>query len=287
MTNTSQKSNPSYFKTAQILVSFWQDPSEHVRMAARSLFHFSAPRAIPVSVFSERTTPPAYTSIPGHLTEEYFYYDKNNAFGDKYLYSNDGDTNTAWLESYGSEDWISWIGGTMQDAIASNVVVAATLAVWHPSIVKTNLAVMVVNHLVRLVMSFNDRYSSTAAELLAEGMDSTWKTCIDSKIPQIIKDIFSQIEHLNDVSSAKLKQNGALSINIQETLVDILLPSLAMANIPGFLNVIESQIWTTSSDSPVHLVSVKILIRVIRGLPKLLAPYLDKVGRNSFWMIFR
>ncbi|KAL0393598.1 UNVERIFIED_CONTAM: hypothetical protein Slati_4326000 [Sesamum latifolium] len=50
-----------------------------------------------------------------------------------------------------------------------------------------------------------------------------------------------------------------------------------MADVPGFLHVIESQIWSTASDSPVHVVSLMTLIRVVRGSPRNLAPYLDKV----------
>jgi len=40
--------------------------------------------------------------------------------------------------------------------------------------------------------------------------------------------------------------------------------------------VIESQIWATSSDSPVHVASLKTLTRAVRGAPKALAPYLEK-----------
>jgi hypothetical protein len=43
------------------------------------------------------------------------------------------------------------------------------------------------------------------------------------------------------------------------------------------LAVIESQIWSTASDSPVHLVSLLTLIRITRGSPRYLAQYLDKV----------
>ncbi|KAK2664158.1 hypothetical protein Ddye_002732 [Dipteronia dyeriana] len=50
-----------------------------------------------------------------------------------------------------------------------------------------------------------------------------------------------------------------------------------MTDILGFLTVVESQIWSTASDSPVHLVSLKTIIRVVRGSPRSLAQYLDKV----------
>ncbi|KAK4365429.1 hypothetical protein RND71_016787 [Anisodus tanguticus] len=126
-----------------------------------------------------------------------------------------------WLESFEMQDWISCVGGTSQDAMTSHIIVAAALAVCYPSLVKPNLVGLAVNPLVKLVMAMNEKYSSTAAEILAEGMESTWK-------------------------------NPSTSVWIHDILVGILLPSLAMADVLGFLNVIESQIWSTASDSPVH-----------------------------------
>ncbi|XVF51412.1 hypothetical protein PTKIN_Ptkin04bG0183300 [Pterospermum kingtungense] len=153
----------------------------------------------------------------------------------------------AWLESYQMQDWISCVGGTSQDAMTSHIIVAAAL------------------------------FSSTAAELLAEGMETTWKACIGSEVPRSIGDIFFQIECGSGPSADSAGGNPAVPASIRETLVETLLPSLAMADIPGFLTVIESQIWSTASDSPVHLVSLTTLIRVVRGSPRSLVQYLDKV----------
>ncbi|KAL2547655.1 Transducin/WD40 repeat-like superfamily protein [Forsythia ovata] len=174
-------------------------------------------------------------------------------------------------------DWTSCVRGTSQDAMASQIIVAAALAVWYSSLVKPRLAIVVVHPLMKLVMATNEKYSCTAAEILAEGMESTWKACISSEIPRLIADIFFQVECVSGASANASAQNSAASLNIRETLVGILLPSLAMADIPGFLHVIESQIWSTASDSPVHVVSLMTLIRVVRGSPRNLAPYLDKV----------
>ncbi|KAF0902107.1 hypothetical protein E2562_012875 [Oryza meyeriana var. granulata] len=71
-------------------------------------------------------------------------------------------------------------------------------------------------------------------------------------------------------------EQGEVAVTMREALVGTLLPSLAMADIVGFFGLIQSQIWATSSDSPVHVISIKTLIRVVRGAPKALAPYLDK-----------
>jgi hypothetical protein len=191
----------------------------------------------------------------------------------------DDDTSqiSSWLESLENQEWLSWIGGTSQDAVASNIIVAAAFVVWYPSIVKVKLAKLVVNQLIKLVMSMNDRYSSTAAELLAEGMESTWKACLGTDIAHFLSDVLFQIECLSSAPSSNAIYKTAVAVTMREALVGTLLPSLAMADIMGFFGVIESQIWATSSDSPVHVVSLKTLIRVVRGSPKALAPYLDKV----------
>ncbi|XP_039142802.1 uncharacterized protein LOC120280128 [Dioscorea cayenensis subsp. rotundata] len=270
----------------QLLASFWQDPSEHVRMAARSLFHCAAPRAIPHPLCGEKIV-----LIDGLMSHIPATEARESSRNDESLSRNCMDSNTsiddprtdkvkssiiAWLESFGVQDWISCIGGTTQDAMASHIIVASALAVWYPSIVKDELAKLVVNQLIKLVMSTHDQYSSTAAELLAEGMESTWKACTGPDITHLVEDIFFQIECLSSTPASGSVQNPTVAFNVREALVGILLPSLAMADVPGFLNVIEGQIWATSSDSPVHLISLKTLIRIIRGSPKALVPYLDK-----------
>lgn len=272
----------------QLLVSFWQDESDHVRMAARSLFHCAASRAIPFPLRNEKANDHAellnssYEIVQSEL--------KNSSTGETFQSSleserqpeaqgvshDEGSEILSWLESFEEfeeQDWISSVGGTSQDAMNSHIIVAAALAVWYPSLVKPNLAMLAVHPLMKLVMAMNGKYSSTAAEILAEGMEGTWKACISSEIPRLIGDIFFQIECVSGASA----QNPSPSLDIRETLIGILLPSLAMADISGFLNVIERQIWSTASDSPVHIVSLMTLIRVVRGSPRNLAQYLDKV----------
>uniref|UniRef100_A0A6V7QW68 Uncharacterized protein n=1 Tax=Ananas comosus var. bracteatus TaxID=296719 RepID=A0A6V7QW68_ANACO len=271
----------------QLLVSFWQHPCEHVRMAARSLFHCAAPRAVPCPLYKQKIKSSEFPSSPlNHM--ENLLPDMKNASLTDYLESEGYTENLnrhesesspilSWLDSFENQEWVSWIGATSQDAKASNIIVAAALAAWYPSIVKDELPNLVVNQLIKLLMSMNDRYSSTAAELLAEGMESTWKDCLGADIPKLTGDIFFQIECLSGTPASCGIRNPVVAVTIREALVDILLPTLAMADIVGFFGVIEGQIWATSSDSPVHLVSVKTLIRVVRGSPKTLAPYLDKV----------
>ncbi|KAL8064093.1 hypothetical protein ABFS82_01G068400 [Erythranthe guttata] len=268
----------------QLLVSFWQDDFEHVKMAARSLFHCAASRAIPLPLFSTKGNQRVNSQIYPHEVSEK-EHDSTTAVHPSY----DGKTETegdfveeeaeitSWLESYEVHDWISCVGGTTQDAMTSQIVVAAALAVWYPSLVKPRLSMMVVHPLVKLVMSINEKYSAAASEILAEGMESTWKACIGSEIPRLIGDIFFQVECVSGASANASSQHSAASVKIRETLVGILLPSLGMADIPGYLHVIESQIWSTASDSPVHVVALMTLIRIIRGSPRNLAPYLDKV----------
>ncbi|KAH0910586.1 hypothetical protein HID58_033907 [Brassica napus] len=165
-------------------------------------------------------------------------------------------------------------GGTSQDAMAAHIIVAAALSIWYPSLVKPGLAMLVVHKLLNLVMAMSEKYSSTAAELLSEGMETTWKLLIGPDIPRIVSDIFFQIEC---VSSSARAHQAVLSSSIKETLVEVLLPSLAMADVTGFLSMIESQIWSTASDSPVHVVSLRTLIRIIRASPRNLVLHLEKV----------
>ncbi|XP_078443078.1 transducin/WD40 repeat-like superfamily protein isoform X2 [Wolffia australiana] len=240
----------------QLLASFWQDPSEPVRMAARSLFHCAAPRSIPETLFRRSSAPPR---------SEILFSDENQAEG------LEESQIVEWMESFEAQDWVSCVGGTTQDSMASLIIVAAALAVWYPSIVKPKVAELVTVRLVKLVMAMNERYSSTAAELLAEGMDATWKVHIGQDFPHLLGDVFFQVECLNGGSTSGPIQN------IRDTLVNVLLPSLAMAEVSGFLTIIESQLSATPSDSTIHRVSLNTLIRVVRGSPRSLVPFIDKV----------
>ncbi|XP_054824182.1 uncharacterized protein LOC129322131 isoform X2 [Prosopis cineraria] len=264
----------------QLLVAFWQAESEHIRMAARSLFHCAASHAIPVPLRNLNTT--EQTNIKSVARSRGKEQGNTGLKSDEQEVTSQTEESNilAWLESFEVQDWISCVGGTSQDAMTSHIIVAAALAIWYPSLVKPSLATLIVHPLMKLAMAMNEKYSSTAAELLAEGMENTWKDCIGSEIPRLIGDIFFQIE-LNGSSTSLVAEIPAVSVSIQQSLVEILLPSLAMADIPGFLTVIESQIWSTASDSPVHLVSLMTLIRVMRGSPRNLAQYLDKWDRSA------
>ncbi|KAK7369730.1 hypothetical protein VNO80_11773 [Phaseolus coccineus] len=265
----------------QLLVAFWQDESEHVRMAARSIFHCAASHVIPLPL---RNLKPTESNNMSFHTGSRDMHNLGNTREDsispkvdKQGISQDEESKIlAWLESFEVHDWISCVGGTSQDAMTSHIIVAGALAIWYTSLVKPGLARLVVHPLMKLAMAMNEKYSSTAAELLAEGMESTWKECIVSEIPRLIGDIFFQVE-LSGPSSKSVKEISDASFSIKKTLVEVLLPSLAMADIAGFLAVIESQIWSTASDSPVHMVSLLTLIRIMHGSPKNLAQYLDKV----------
>lgn len=226
-------------------------------MAARSLFHCAASRAIPRPLRNDKSCYVGSNGSPENISL--------NSNMERISESEDSEM-VAWLESFERQDWISCVGGTSQDSMTSHIVVAAALVVWYPSLVKSTLAMLCVHSLLKLVMAMNEKYSSTAAEILSEGMENTWSVCISSEIPRLISDVFHQIEY-----------GSVTSVEIRESLVGILLPSLAMTDVPAFLHVIERQIWSTASDSPVHIVSLMTLIRVTRGSPRNLAPYLDKV----------
>ncbi|KMT12020.1 hypothetical protein BVRB_5g099790 [Beta vulgaris subsp. vulgaris] len=263
----------------QLLVSFWQDEDEHVRLTARSLFHCAASRAIPPPLCCLRTAEHLkFVDSVDQVGGSELEYEKMTERPDIQGDSRAGEADILkWLESFELQDWISCVGGTSQDAMTSHIIVAAALAVWYPSIVKASLALLVVHPLIKLVMAMNEKYSCTAAELLAEGMESTWKACIGSEIHGLIGDIFFQIECVSGASASISSVAAAVPPKLRETLVSILLPSLALADIPGFLTVVEGLIWSTASDSPVHLVSLMTLIRLMRGSPRNLAQYLNKV----------
>ncbi|CAM8955422.1 unnamed protein product [Rhodiola kirilowii] len=269
----------------QLLVMFWQDRSQHVRMAARTLFHCAASRAIPAPLCIK-----SFSLKAPNMSI-------NNATGDTIVNSEEKSNTTTpdqaprrtnlsdvdesnilnWIESFEVQDWITCVGGTSQDETNSRIIVAAALAIWYPSMVKPSLAMLVVHPLMKVVMAMNVKYSSTAAELLAEGMESTWKQCIVSEIPNLIEDIFIQIECVNGASGDSSAEALTESVTFKETLVEVLLPCVAMADIHGFLTVIESQIWSTSSDSPVHSVALKTLVRAIHVSPRSFIVHLNKV----------
>ncbi|GJT55244.1 hypothetical protein Tco_0990298 [Tanacetum coccineum] len=157
------------------------------------------------------------------------------------------------LESFERQDWISCVWGTSQDAMTSHGV-TAVLAVWYPNLVKPSLAMLCVHPLLKLVMAMNDKYNSTAAEILAEGMENTWSLCIASEIPRILLDILFQIEHVNG-ASAKPSHGSYTFVEIRVSLVELILP-----------------------------MSLMTLIRVTRGSPRNLAPYLDKYDEDKILM---
>ncbi|CAH2071149.1 unnamed protein product [Thlaspi arvense] len=270
----------------QLLVTFWQDRSEQVRMAARSIFHHTASFAIPLPLCSDHASehaklmrslsgislhePKALGSEEEHSTNS---VDSEHIHEAQRLSQAEESELLSWLESFEMQDWISCVGGTSQDAMAAHIIVAAALSIWYPSLVKPGLAMLVVHKLLNLVMAMSEKYSSTAAELLSEGMETTWKLLIGPDIPRIVSDIFFQIECVSSSAGA----HQAVPSSIKETLVEVLLPSLAMADVLGFLSIIESQIWSTASDSPVHVVSLRTLIRIIRASPRNLVLHLDKV----------
>ena len=60
-----------------------------------------------------------------------------------------------------------------EDENASSVITVAALAVWYPSLLKSNFAATVAPQFVNLVMAVNGRDSVAAAKPIAEGMEST------------------------------------------------------------------------------------------------------------------
>uniref|UniRef100_A0ACD6ASH8 Uncharacterized protein n=1 Tax=Avena sativa TaxID=4498 RepID=A0ACD6ASH8_AVESA len=198
-------------------------------MAARSLFHCSAPRSVPQPLRIQRNKfPNAHLSssglvdnlIPAMQNASVSSYGQLKTDGEIFDRDDDDDTSqiSSWLESLENQEWLSWIGGTSQDAVASNIIVAAAFVVWYPSIVKVKLAKLVVNQLIKLVMSMNDRYSSTAAELLAEGMQSTWKACLGTDIAHFLSDVLFQIECLSSAPSNNAIYKTAVAVTMREAL---------------------------------------------------------------------
>lgn len=260
-------------------------------MAARSIFHHTASLAIPLPLCSEHAS--EHAKLVKSLSEISLHEPKvlsteeehpTNSLDSEHiqeaqrLSQAEESELLSWLESFEMQDWISCVGGTSQDAMAAHIIVAAALSIWYPSLVKPGLAMLVVHKLLNLVMAMSEKYSSTAAELLSEGMETTWKPWLGPDIPRIVSDIFFQIECV----SSSVGTHQAVPSSIKETLVEVLLPSLAMADVLGFLSIIESQIWSTASDSPVHVVSLRTLIRIIRASPRNLVLHLDKVRSIYF-----
>ncbi|KAL0312539.1 UNVERIFIED_CONTAM: hypothetical protein Sradi_5653200 [Sesamum radiatum] len=120
----------------QLLVSFWQNEFEHVKMAARSLFHCAASRAIPLPLSYSRANQLLNRDIhPSGISEK--EYDNTTTvcpISDGKMetevdFVKEESEITSWLESYQEQDWISCVGATTQDAMTSQIIVAAALAV--------------------------------------------------------------------------------------------------------------------------------------------------------------
>ena len=127
----------------------------------------------------------------------------------------------AWLESFEVQDWISCVGGRSQDAMTSHIIVAATLSIRYPSLMKPTLATLVVHPVMKLVMAKNEKYSSTVAEI-TEGMESTWMMCIGFEILRLIRDIFFQTKCKSGPSPNSIREHHVVLASIIETLETLL-----------------------------------------------------------------
>ncbi|KAJ7567333.1 hypothetical protein O6H91_02G142800 [Diphasiastrum complanatum] len=265
----AEKSSGSINPSLELYACFWQDPSEHVRLAARSLFHCAAPRAVPQFLRAAKQS--GDTGETNQMTS-------NQLTGNFSSNAPSSSDLTEWIESVDGEDWIAMIGGSYQDARAARIVVGAALAVWYPSLVHANLAQAVAPLLMKLVRAAIDKHSATAGELLAEGMATIWKELIYSEIPNLIADVFSLIECLSEKGAPSLSLAPATQEMIRESLIGNLLPSLAAAHISGFLNVVQNQLRTASSTSPVHLVALMAVVRMMRDATKAVLPFIFQVS---------
>lgn len=245
----------------QIYASFWQDQSEHVRMAARTLFHCAAPRAAPAVLRADDPTSPG-----GGGNGKGGSCDQSGSL-------------SRWLESSEGQYW-TLVGGTEQDGKAARIIVAASLAAWYPTIVRPDLAAVVAPLLLQMVRAAKDKHVASVAEILAEGMASTWHDLIANQSRHFMVEVFDQIENLSNIGETA--ESGtypapAVAMAIRESFTGNLLPSLAMADVPGFLHVAHNQLEATASDSAVHRVALSVLIRCIRGAPKAVLPHLGQV----------
>ena len=278
----------------QLYSCFWQDPSEYVRMAARSLFHCAASRAMP-SVLSAKGA----ETKGGNNGENGLCYSTKTLLMVEQTLANKSTHEKAtwpdsvcasseiidWLESYEGQAWTAVIGGTSQDGRSGRIIVGAALAVWYPCLVRPELAPSVAPYLVKLVKAIVDRHSAVAAELLADGMETVWRHLIAEEIPSLISDIFLLIECLTAGGTSKpsLVSNPATAVTIRETLRGSLLPSLAMADIASFLEIVQNQLSSASLDSPLHLIALMTIIRIIRSAPRTVVYHLSQVHCISLY----
>lgn len=264
-------------------------------MAARSLFHCAASRAIPSFLQLDMSTnrPSSHFENPPKSESEssstYLRHSHSNGLSDTGAIAHITD----WIQSYDGENWTATIGGTTQDARAERIIVSAALALWYPSLVQPEVAPTVAPMLLNLVRATHDRHSATAADVLAEGMESTWQMWIGAEIPQLIADVFFLIECLSGVGAPRPTSGQplravpsatmapAVAMAIRESLTGNLLTSLALADVPAFLDVVKNQLATFAPNSSVHLVGLMALIRLVRSHPKALIFYLDQVNHLS------
>eukprot|EP00850_Spirogloea_muscicola_P021217 SM000241S08506 [mRNA] locus=s241:23861:30392:+ [translate_table: standard] len=266
----------------EVLACYWQHPVEHLRQAAKSLFHCSATRSFPPLLRSSTFPSPHPVLAAAPLVAT-----PSPAFSppaDEGLW--DSTEIYAWLHGPLSEEGVAR-PTEGKDARAVRIVVAAALAMWYPSLGRPDLPPAVTLPLLELARSAASLHAATAAEFLAEGMASTWLPLIGPEVPRLIIDAFALTESLGTqiapaaatpaatvpapalaVLGATLASSLPVAVVVREVLGSALLPALAAADVPGFLHVIQGQLGSSSPTSPVHVVALLALVRAIRANPR-------------------
>eukprot|EP00850_Spirogloea_muscicola_P009149 SM000050S17074 [mRNA] locus=s50:671217:677504:- [translate_table: standard] len=266
----------------EVLACYWQHPAEHLRQAAKSLFHCSATRSFPPLLRSSTFPSPRPVLAAAPLVAA-----PSPAFpppADDGLW--DSTEIYAWLHGPLSEEGVARpMEG--EDARAVRIVVAAALAMWYPSLGRPDLPPAVTLPLLELARTAASLHAATAAEFLAEGMASTWLPLIGPEVPRLIIDAFALTESLgaqiapvaatpaaavpapaSAVLGTTLASSLSVAAVVREVLCSALLPALAAADVPGFLHVMQGQLGSSSPTSPVHVVALLALVRAIRANPR-------------------
>ncbi|XP_024521936.1 uncharacterized protein LOC9643384 isoform X1 [Selaginella moellendorffii] len=221
----------------EIFACFWQDPAEHVRLAARLLFHSAASTAVP----------------------DILQNDNGSSFDDL----------LEWLESSGGQEtWLGLTGGSDQDGRACRIIMCGALAIWHKSLVRHDLSSSTAPLLLKLVRT-SDRHSATAAEVLCAGMASTWQPLIQSEeVSQLTSDVLFLIQCIGGDGD----HGGHIATTEHHRA---LLSALALADMPAFLIALERVASTKSSSSV--LLGLTSLVQVIRTSPSTVIACLGRI----------
>eukprot|EP00898_Chlorokybus_atmophyticus_P006735 jgi/Chlat1/7062/Chrsp56S06723 len=174
-----------------------------------------------------------------------------------------------WLEwPHGQPDWADAHPTDMKESALRS------------STVQREVPALVLPLLLRLMRSGQSQglHSAAAADILAEGMDTTWQPLIKD-LSGLMLEVSAMVEHLGGARGAIADGGGDMLIDPTRAMVRreslaTLLEAMAAADVPTYLAAVRLQLETAPSDSAVHTNALMTMFRLTQGNPAVIVPHL-------------